>query len=81
MDRPERSRCPFKERYGLTNTEKLYCAVADVLNVDASSVNDASSPDTIPGWDSLAVVIVAFQAAFDVEFDISRSRISQRRYP
>jgi acyl carrier protein len=56
----------------MTNQEKLCQAIADVLQVDVASVSDGSSPDTLPSWDSLAVVslVSELEAVFDVKFDI-----------
>ena len=56
----------------MSNQRKLFQALADVLTVDITSLDDASSPDTIPDWDSLAVVnlVVELETIFDVQFDI-----------
>lgn len=56
----------------MSNDEKLRRAIADVLNADPASLTDASSPDTVAGWDSLAMVnlVAELEAAFGVEFDI-----------
>lgn len=56
----------------MNNEEKLFRTIAGVLNVDPATVTEASSPSTIPGWDSLAMVnlVAELEAAFGVEFDI-----------
>ncbi len=56
----------------LDNESKLFQAFAQVLMVDVASLNENSSPDTIPNWDSLAVVnlVMELERAFGVEFDI-----------
>lgn len=56
----------------MDNRQLLFQTVADVFQIDVASVNDATSPDTVPSWDSLAVVnlVTELQAAFKVEFDI-----------
>lgn len=56
----------------MSNTLKLYQAVADVFRVDVSTVDDDSSQDTIPKWDSLGMValVTELERAFGVEFDI-----------
>ena len=47
----------------------LLSLFADVLQVDVAQVNDDSSPDNLPQWDSLAAMglVVAIEEAFDVE--------------
>ncbi len=56
----------------MNKQEQLFQALADVMKVDVASLNDASSPDTIPGWDSLAVVnlVAELESVFDVQFEI-----------
>ena len=56
----------------MDSRQRLFQAVADVFKVDVTSINEASSPDTVPAWDSLAVVnlVTELQDAFGVEFDI-----------
>ena len=56
----------------MNSQQKLFEALADVLKVDVASLNEASSPDTIPGWDSLAVInlVVELEILFEVQFDI-----------
>ena len=38
------------------NHNKLFEVIASALNVDSASINDDSSPDTVAGWDSTAMV-------------------------
>jgi acyl carrier protein len=45
--------------------------VADVLGVDAETLNDDSSPDTLPSWDSLAHLNLVM--ALEKEFDVTLS--------
>jgi acyl carrier protein len=55
------------------NTEqKLFRVLAEVLKVDVASINETSSPDSIPTWDSLAMVslVVELEQVFGVQFDI-----------
>ena len=56
----------------MTNQQKLLQALADGLNTSVTTLNDASSPDTTPGWDSMAMVgvVAELERAFDVQFDI-----------
>jgi acyl carrier protein len=56
----------------MNNDQKLFQAVADVFQVDAAVVNESSSPDTIPKWDSLGIVhlVTELEQAFGVQFDI-----------
>lgn len=56
----------------MDNRQRLFQAVADVFNIEVSSVTESTSPDTVPTWDSLAVVslVTELQETFGVEFDI-----------
>lgn len=56
----------------MNNQQKLFQVLADVFNVDVRYLDEASSPDSVPGWDSLAIVtlVVELEAAFGVQFDI-----------
>lgn len=51
---------------------QLFRVFADVLKVEIASVTEASSPETIPNWDSLATVnlVAELEQAFGVQFDI-----------
>jgi len=42
---------------------------ADVLGVDEKSLSDASSPDNVPKWDSLAAMhlVAEIEEAFNIE--------------
>ncbi len=50
--------------------EELRQLVAELLGVAASDISDASSPLTLPGWDSLnhLKLIVAIEERFGVVF-------------
>lgn len=50
-------------------SDKLIAVFADVLEVDASTLNDESSPDTVGQWDSLAAMhlIAAIEETFDTQ--------------
>jgi len=56
----------------MDNQKKLFQVFADVLKVDIASLDEKSSPDTIPNWDSLAVVnlVSELEQTFSVQFDI-----------
>ena len=56
----------------MNNKQKLFQAIADVFQVDVATVNEESSPDTIPKWDSLGIVhlITDLEQVFGVQFDI-----------
>ncbi len=56
----------------MTNQQKLLQALADGLNTDTATLNDDSSPDTTPGWDSMAMVgvVAELERVFGVQFDI-----------
>ena len=48
--------------------DKLTNLFAEVLRIDACSLNDGSSPDTVAEWDSVAVMnlVAAIEDTFDV---------------
>ena len=50
--------------------EKITQLIARVLNVDESTINDTSSPETIPEWDSLngILMVVQLEKNFNVKF-------------
>lgn len=50
--------------------EKLKTTLASVLGINASEVNEFTSSDNLPGWDSLAQMnlIVALEEEFDICF-------------
>jgi acyl carrier protein len=50
---------------------KLKNVLSIVFNVDINKINNESSPDSIPNWDSLAHMnlVVALEEEFDVEFN------------
>lgn len=56
----------------MTNQQKLLQALADGLNIDVAQLSEESSPDTTPGWDSMAMVgaVAELERAFDVRFDL-----------
>lgn len=51
--------------------DKLVALFADELEVDQSTLNDDSSPDTVESWDSLAAMRLV--AAIESEFDVRLS--------
>lgn len=52
------------------NETKLKQVIADVLQVDASTIDDDTSVDTVESWDSLRHLnlILAIEEEFDVSF-------------
>jgi acyl carrier protein len=56
----------------MSNKKQLFSAFSDVLKVDVKSLDESSSPDTIPNWDSLAVIniVIELEQIFKVQFDI-----------
>jgi acyl carrier protein len=50
--------------------EVLYKIISDVFNVSESMINKDSSPDTIPGWDSLKHInlVLALEQEFEIQF-------------
>jgi len=56
----------------MNNQDKLLKAAATVFGVDPASLNDDSSQENVPRWDSLAMVnlVAELEVAFEVQFDI-----------
>ena len=54
----------------MTNEEKLKKIIGSVFKIDASSVNNETSPDTVENWDSLnhLNLVLALEEGFDVSF-------------
>jgi len=50
-------------------SDPLIALFADVLEVDASSLNDDSSPDSVEQWDSLAAMhlVAAIEETFETQ--------------
>lgn len=49
-------------------TDRIHTVVSQVFGVSSDDISDASSPDTIPGWNSLAHLnlVLALEAEFGV---------------
>lgn len=58
-----------------TNDQKLKETLADVFNLDAHSILDDASQDTIENWDSLnhLKLVLALESTFDVSFSEEQS--------
>jgi acyl carrier protein len=56
----------------MNNHEKLILAISDVLNLPVDIINDDSDKDSLPGWDSLAMVnlVMELETIFDISFDL-----------
>ncbi len=54
----------------MTNEEKLKKIIGSVFKIDASSVNNETSPDSVESWDSLnhLNLVLALEEGFDVSF-------------
>lgn len=54
----------------MTNEEKLKKIIGSVFKIDATSVNNETSPDTVESWDSLnhLNLVLALEEGFDVNF-------------
>jgi acyl carrier protein len=54
----------------MTNEEKLKKIIASVFKIDASSINNETSPDTVESWDSLnhLNLVLALEEGFNVSF-------------
>ena len=56
----------------MNNHEKLMLAISGVLDVSVDLINDDSDQDSLPGWDSLAMVnlVMELETIFNVSFDL-----------
>ena len=56
----------------MNNCVKLILAISGVLNVPVDIINDDSDQDSLPGWDSLAMVnlVMELETIFDISFDL-----------
>ena len=56
----------------MNNQILLFKIFADVLAVDISILDENSSSDTIPSWDSLAIInlVCELEQIFSVQFDV-----------
>ena len=54
----------------MTNEEKLKKIIGSVFKIDASSINNETSPDTVESWDSLnhLNLVLALEEGFNVSF-------------
>ena len=50
--------------------EKVVQIMADVIGVDAGTIDDESSPDTVEAWDSLKHmnVVLSVEEVFEIQF-------------
>ena len=53
-------------------SRRLYDLIARVMDIDVSTINDDSSPETIPSWDSFNsyVLLDELETEFKTEFSI-----------
>ncbi len=53
----------------MSTRDRCVAIVADVMEVDAGDIDDASSPDTIDNWDSLSHVqlVVKLEKEFGIK--------------
>ena len=56
-------------------SEKLYEIVANVFNVDASKINDNTSPENLEQWDSFNFYILLdeIENKFSITFDLDET--------
>ena len=56
-------------------SEKLYEIVANVFNVDASKINDNTSPENLEQWDSFNFYILLdeIENKFSIAFDLDET--------
>ena len=52
----------------MENTSRVATVFADVLGIPVDSINDETSPDNTPQWDSLQAMnlVVALEGAFNI---------------
>jgi acyl carrier protein len=76
-----KSNCPvsLKHRLGfeskrsfMSNNEKLLQVFGQLFGVDPKELNDGSSQDTIPNWDSMGMVhlVAELEQVFEVQFEL-----------
>jgi acyl carrier protein len=60
--------------------DRVYRLVASVLGVPASTLDDNTSPDTVPTWDSMQhlQLVLALEEEFDVRFEVEEIEAMQR---
>jgi acyl carrier protein len=56
----------------MSNREKLLRAVADVFDIDPTTLDESSGQHSVPNWDSLGTVtlVAELEQVFGVEFDV-----------
>ena len=56
-------------------SEKLYGIIARVMDVSITEINDNSSPETIPSWDSFNsyILLDELETEFKTEFTIDEA--------
>jgi len=56
----------------MNNHEKLMLAISGVLDVPVDVINDDSDQDSLPGWDSLAMVnlVMELETIFNISFEL-----------
>ncbi len=56
----------------MSNKEKLYKVLSNVLGIDIESINDSTGPDNVESWDSFnaLMLISEFEEVFDMKFTI-----------
>lgn len=54
-----------------SNEERLKDLMADIFGIDANTINDDTSIDTVDEWDSIKHLnlILAIESEFDITFD------------
>jgi acyl carrier protein len=54
-----------------SNEERLKNLMADIFGIDANTINDDTSIDTVDEWDSIKHLnlILAVESEFDITFD------------
>ena len=61
-------------------SEKLYGIIARVMDISITEINDSSSPETIPNWDSFNsyILLDELETEFKTEFTIDE--VTETKY-
>lgn len=60
--------------------ERAHRIVASVLGIAESTIDDDTSPDTVPTWDSMQhlQLVLALEQEFDTRFEVEEIEAMQR---
>jgi acyl carrier protein len=60
-----------------SNSDKIKRVMADILNLDANSINDGTSTDNTPLWDSANHIqlVLALEEEFSISFEVTEFEV------